>query len=84
MDFFNMRFGNIFPSGKIPIPQKHKFHRSNRPEVFCRRGVPGNFAKFTGKHLSQSFFFNKVVGGILFVRFRLFFIKVFIFVQQKA
>ena len=34
--------------------------RSSHPEVFCRRGVLRNFAKFTGKHLSQSLFFNKV------------------------
>ena len=27
-----------------------------------RKGVPGNFAKFTGKHLCQSLFFNKVAG----------------------
>ena len=30
--------------------------RSSRPEVFCRKGVPRNFAKFTGKHLRQSFY----------------------------
>ena len=32
-------------------------------EVFCRKGVLRNFAKFTGKHLCQSLFFNKVAGG---------------------
>ena len=37
-------------------------NRSSRPEVFCRKGVLGNFAKFTGKHLCQSLFFNKVTG----------------------
>ena len=36
--------------------------RSSRPEVFCKKGVPKNFAKFTGKHLCQSLFFNKVAG----------------------
>ena len=36
--------------------------RSSRPEVFCREGVLGNFTKFTGKHLCQSLFFNKVTG----------------------
>ena len=36
--------------------------KSNRPEVFCKLGVLGNFAKFTGKHVRQSVFFNKVVG----------------------
>ena len=34
--------------------------RSSRPEVFCRKGVLRNFAKFTGKHMCQSLFFNKV------------------------
>ena len=27
-----------------------------------KKGVLRNFTKFTGKHLSQSFFFNKVAG----------------------
>ena len=36
--------------------------RSSRPEVFCKKGVVENFAKFTGKHLRQSLFFNKVAG----------------------
>ena len=35
-------------------------NRSNRPEVFCKKGVLRNFAKFTEKHLCQSLFFNKV------------------------
>ena len=34
--------------------------RSSRPEMFCKKGVLKNFAKFTGKHLSQSLFFHKV------------------------
>ena len=37
-------------------------HTSSRPEVFCKKGVLENFTKFTGKHLCQSLFFNKVVG----------------------
>ena len=36
--------------------------RSNRPEVLQNKGVLRNFAKFTGKHLCQSLFFNKVAG----------------------
>ena len=31
--------------------------RSSRPEVFCKKGILRNFAKFTGKHLCQSLFF---------------------------
>ena len=30
------------------------------PEVFYKKGVLRNFAKFTGKHLCHSLFFNKV------------------------
>ena len=36
--------------------------RSSLPEVFCRKGVLKNFAKFTEKHQCQSLFFNKVAG----------------------
>ena len=36
--------------------------RSSRQEVFCKKGILKNFAKFAGKHLFQSFFFNKVAG----------------------
>ena len=31
-------------------------------KVFCKKGVLRNFAKFTGKHLCYSLFFNKVAG----------------------
>ena len=37
-------------------------YRSSCPEVFCKKDVLRNFAKFTGKHLCQSFFFDKVAG----------------------
>ena len=38
--------------------------RSSRPDVdlFCKKGVLRNFAKFTGRHLCQNLFFNKVTG----------------------
>ena len=36
--------------------------RSSRPEVFCKKGVLRNFKKFTGKHLCQCLFLNKVAG----------------------
>ena len=36
--------------------------RSSCPEVFYKKGVLRNFAKFIGKHLCQSLFFNKVAG----------------------
>ena len=36
--------------------------RGSRPEVFYKKGVLRNFAKFTGKHLCQGLFFNEVAG----------------------
>ena len=36
--------------------------RNSPPEVFCKKGVLRNFAKFTGKHLCESLLFNKVVS----------------------
>ena len=36
--------------------------RISRPEVFCKKGVLRNFAKFTGKHMCQNLFFIKVAG----------------------
>ena len=35
------------------------------PEVFCKKGVLRNFAKFTGKHLCQNFFLNKAAGNFI-------------------
>ena len=34
--------------------------RSSHPGVLCKKSELRNFAKFTGKHLRQSFFLNKV------------------------
>ena len=41
---------------------EQNIYRSSRPEVFCKKGVLRNFVEFTGKHLCQNFFFNKVEG----------------------
>ena len=38
------------------------FFRSSRPEVFCKKGVLKNFAKFIVKHLCHSLSFDKVAG----------------------
>ena len=40
------------------VPQKQP------PEMFYKKHVLENFAKFTGKHLCQSLFFNEVAGQI--------------------
>ena len=41
--------------------------RSSRSEVFCKKCVLRNFAKFTGKHLCQSFFLilSNIIADIL-------------------
>ena len=36
--------------------------RSISPEMFYKKGALRNFAKFTGEHLYQILFFNKVTG----------------------
>ena len=33
-------------------------------ELFCEKGVLKNFTKFTGKHLRQSIFFDKVADRV--------------------
>ena len=43
-----------------PFPAS--FQKKQSPEVFCKKGVLRNFTKFTGKHLCQSLFLNKVAG----------------------
>ena len=47
---------------KVGIIIYHVTEAVRRREVFCKSQVLKNFAKFTGKHLCQSLFFNKVVG----------------------
>ena len=37
----------------------HKLQKQP-PEVLCKKGVLRSFATFTGKHLCQGLFFNKV------------------------
>ena len=39
------------------------FFRSSRPEVFCKKSVLENFAKFAGKYLCRSLFFELQVSG---------------------
>ena len=43
----------LFPCG---------YRQKQLPEVFYKKCVLRNFTKLTGKHLCQSFFFNKVAG----------------------
>ena len=45
----------------LPLPSLNQL-KKQPPEVFCKKNVLRNFAKFTGKHLCQSLFFNKIAG----------------------
>ena len=36
--------------------------KSSCPDVFCKKSDLRNFAKFTGTHLCQGLYFNKVAG----------------------
>ena len=55
--FLQTRWENLAASNETRI-----ISGSSLPEVFCKKCVLRNFAKFTGKHLCQSLFFNKVAG----------------------
>ena len=63
-------------SSNFPLPQNKyilktftlarqkttKLFRSSHQRCSMKKGVHRNFTKFTGKHLCQSLFFNKVAG----------------------
>ena len=44
----------------LPFCLSKDLFRSSRADVFYKKAVLRNFTKFTGKHLCQSLFFNKV------------------------
>ena len=50
------------------LKRKFTFNRSSHQRCSIKKGVLRNFTKFTGKHLCQSLFFNKVAGLHLFHR----------------
>ena len=49
--------------GTNKIDTVHDNERKQPPEAFYEKDFLRNFAKFTGKHLCQNLFFNKVAGG---------------------
>ena len=56
-------FENYSHSSTCYHPNKgHILNRSSRQRCSVKEVVLRNFAKFTGKHLCQSFFFNKHAG----------------------
>ena len=65
---FSHASGNLFDKWNFillhvrKLARKYEYTQKQPPEVFCKKGVLRNFAKFTGKHLCQSLFFNKVSG----------------------
>ena len=56
-------------------------YRSSRQEVFCKTGVIRNFAKFTGRHMFQDLFFNKVVLTPFLGFFELLFLLITFFIN---
>ena len=60
--------------------------RSSHQRCSLRKGVLRNFTKFTGKHLCQSLFFNKVAGRLgdcFYLLFILCLKQFFIFIIKK-
>ena len=55
----------LFPNSDLIETTEKCFrilHKEAVAQVFWKKGVLRNFAKFTGKQLRQSLFFNKVAG----------------------
>ena len=46
----------------LDICQSSEVEQNQLQEVFCKKDVLKNLAKFTGKQLWQSLFFNKIAG----------------------
>ena len=40
------------------------YSQKQPPEMFYKKGVLKNFAKFTGKHMRWSLYFNKVAASL--------------------
>ena len=55
----------MYKSRKTLPHDTEKQSRISHRRCSVRKGVIRNFAKFTGKHLCQSLFFNKVAGHVI-------------------
>ena len=66
--FLNIKI--LTKSNKIELSEEFMviWKEDRPPELFCKKRVHRNFAKFTRKHLCQSLFFNKVAGLAKFLR----------------
>ena len=49
---------------EINVKGNMGYFRGSCTEVLCKKGFLKNFAKITGKHQRQSFFFNKVADTV--------------------
>ena len=54
--------GKSYLEAQLTKEAKYLSSVKQPPEVVCKESVLRNFAKFIGKHLCQSLFFNKVAG----------------------
>ena len=56
---------------QVPFPEKVLLPIliSSHPEVFCKKGVPRNFTKFTAKHLCQSLFKKETLRQVFSCEF---------------
>ena len=52
----------VIGSGTVAIINVILTIRGSHRRCSVKKGVVGNFTKFTGKHLCRSLFFNKVAG----------------------
>ena len=59
--FFSPIYRSLFVSGKY-ILRSYLYSEAATRAVLLKRRVLRNFAKFTGKHMCQALFFNKVAG----------------------
>ena len=59
---FSKYFGKINRNVENMTSEEIVFLQKQPPEVFCKKGIFRKFAKFTGKHLCQTHFLNKVAG----------------------
>ena len=61
LDYFNQNSPTIYHVSAYLTRRRRSRHR----RCSMRKGVLRNVAKFTGKHVCQSLFFNKVAGLFL-------------------
>ena len=55
-------FEKFFPEKVLYLSVFQQRTEAVAQRCFFKKGILRNFAKFTGKHLCQSLFFNKVAG----------------------